>query len=280
MKRLILNNEYFNIEHTLKCGQIFRFQPYGKGYIVIATDKACYAYHEGDFAVIECEDGQEDYFTRFFDLRADYALANDRAKRSGYLILEKSAEYGKGIRILRQDYTEALFSFVISQNNNIPRIKGIIERLCSALGEKFIFNDQTFSAFPSCDKMAEQSIEFYKSIGLGYRAEYILELAKQIVNGLNVAQLNDLPTPVLKKALTAIRGVGSKVADCAVLFGFHRGDSFPVDTWIEKVYAQDFCGELKDRAKIADWFVSKFGLDSGLFQQYLFHYKRMVEKSR
>ena len=179
---------------------------------------------------------------------------------------------------MNQDPTETLFSFIISQNNKIPRIKGIIEKLCTALGEKKKFKEIEYYAFPTIEKMAEKSSGFYKSLSLGYRADYIYKLSLEMKNGFTISKLSGLSTPELKRALLKIYGVGPKVADCVMLFGFHRADSFPVDTWIDKVYRENFNGTLKDRAKIADWFLNEFKENAGYFQQYLFHYKRIKEK--
>ena len=157
--------------------------------------------------------------------------------------------------------------------------KNIIEKMCDALGERNSFNGEEFFAFPLVEKMAEMPVEFYQGIGLGYRAEYIRRLSVDIVNGFNVNQMENLSTTELKKTLVKIYGVGPKVADCVSLFGFHRADSFPVDTWIEKVYVQDFKGTLKDRSKIAKYFLNRFKENSGYYQQYLFYYARLKEKS-
>ena len=122
------------------------------------------------------------------------------------------------------------------------------------------------------------SLEFFKSTGLGYRAEYLKRLADNFTAEFPEKDLGLLPTKELKSRLVALYGVGPKVADCVSLFGFHRADSFPVDTWIEKVYREDFNGTLTDRAKIAEECVKKFGENAGYFQQYLFYFKRSLEK--
>lgn len=277
MQKILFPNEFFNIKDTLECGQLFRFVPYKKGYAVHTLDKRAYLYEDGYDSVIECNDCDVDYFYRYFDLARDYSEIYRSALGESVDVLSQAANLGKGIRILNQDKTEALFSFIVSQNNNIPRIKGIIEKLCSSLGDKKVFGNETYYSFPAPEKMARADVDFYKSIGLGYRAEYIRRLAVDITDGFNINSLTDLPTKSLKARLTELYGVGVKVADCVSLFGFHRADAFPVDTWTEKVYLQDFGGVLKDRAKIADWFVQKFGDNSGYYQQYLFYYKRIKE---
>lgn len=274
------DSEYFNVKDTLECGQFFRFKSYKDGYLVFTQDKCCYVYQKGESSFIECVDGDEQYFYNFFDLSRDYKSIVESAINENVEILTRSAKAGKGIRILNQNHLETLFWFIISQNNNIARIKGIIEKLCTALGDKKEFNGLEYYTFPEPKKMAEQSLEFYKGIGLGYRADYIKRLAKDIAHGYDVSLLSKLSTPEIKDALMSIHGVGRKVSDCVTLFGYHRSDSFPVDTWIEKVYKQDFNGDLTNREKITEWFLSRFGANSGYYQQYLFHYKRITEKTR
>ena len=278
MKSLVYNSEFFNIKDTLDCGQTFRFKPYSQGFMVVSKDKCAYLYAQDNQTVIECLEQDEEYFYNYFDLSRDYAKICERAERENIPILTSAVQSGKGIRILNQDKEEMLFSFIISQNNNIPRIKGIIEKLCQSLGDKKEFLEQEYYSFPTAVKMAEKDLSFYESIGLGYRAKYIKSLADAIKNGFNINDFDSLSTKDLKRQLTAILGVGAKVADCVALFGFHRSDSFPVDTWIEKVYLEDLKGTIKDRAKIADYLVQRFKDNSGYYQQYLFYHKRLTQK--
>lgn len=307
--KITFDKEYFEIKDTLCCGQIFRFREtsgdygdgaaklggavggvnggddFGCGYLVFSADKCAFCYCEKDKTVIECAAGDEEYFYNFFDLERDYAGIVSAAENAGVPVLKTAANLGKGVRILNQNPEEALFSFIVSQNNNIPRIKGIIEKLCAGAGEEKVFYGERFGkkglkyrAFPSAETLAEMPESFFKEAGLGYRAGYIKGLAEKIADGFSVAALSELSTEELRKELVSIKGVGPKVADCAVLFGFHRADGFPVDTWIEKVYKEDFGGTLTDRKKISEYFVGRFGENSGYFQQYLFYYKRSLEK--
>ncbi len=276
MKRIIFNSEFFNIKDTLECGQVFRFIPHEKGYLVFSSDKCAYIYNQDDIAVISCEEKDGEYFCNYFDTERDYESIYESAKVQGVEILSLSAQLGKGIRILNQNPVETLFSFMISQNNNIPRIKSIIERLCTALGEEKQFFGIKYHAFPTVEKLANAPLDFYYKIGLGYRAPYIKRASEDLFNGLlNVYDFVSLETANLKSKLTTIYGVGPKVADCVALFGYHRADSFPVDTWIEKVYREDFNGKEKNRNKITEYFMNRFGDNAGYFQQYLFHYKRV-----
>ena len=279
MEKIIFNDTYFNIKDTLECGQVFRFYPHKKGYLVYSKDKSAYCYNENGNAIVQCNANDKEYFYNYFDLDNDYDSIYSLAKESKYEILRVSATLGKGIRILNQDIEETLFSFMISQNNNIPRIKSIIQKLCYALGEKKEFLCKEYYAFPTPEAMANKDIDFFKSIGLGYRAEYVKKLAEAIVNGFDVNWLKSLSTDKIREELIKIYGVGEKVADCVTLFGYHRGDAFPVDTWIEKLYKENFNGKLTDRKKISKWLVEEFGEKSGYYQQYLFYYKRSLEKN-
>lgn len=277
MEKIIYPSEFFDIKATLECGQLFRFRPHGRGYLVFSKDKCCYAYAEGENTVIECDDAE--YFYNYFDLNKDYAEYVSAADAEDTAILSKAAHLGKGVRILNQDKEEALFSFIISQNNHIPRIKGIIERLSDALGEKKIFGETEYFAFPTAARLAEKDKDFYAALGLGYRDEYIVNVSNALTHGYSLEAVAALPTAELKKSLLSLKGVGPKVADCVSLFGFHRFDSFPVDTWIDKVYRENFGGEETDRKKITAYFVNRFGDKSGIFQQYLFYYKRSLENA-
>lgn len=280
MEKIIFSNAFFNIEDTLNCGQIFRFSPYKLGYLVFSRDKCAYVYTSGENTIIECEKCDKDYFYNYFDLSKDYSQIVFDAISTKVDILSKSATIGKGIRILNQDKFEIFISFIISQNNNIPRIKGIIEKMCTAIGEKKVFGDISYYTFPSLQALNSQSIDFFKEIGLGYRAEYVYAFVKDVFEGkINMDFLSTLSTSQLKKQLQAIYGIGPKVADCITLFAYHRGDSFPVDTWIYKVYTEDFNGKLLNRDKVSEWFVNSFGENAGYYQQYLFYYKRSKENN-
>lgn len=277
MQILEFNGEYFNIEDTLLCGQVFRYKRYLKGYLVISQDKICYAYNENNKAYLQTD--YPEYFYNYFDLDTDYSIIVNNALTYNNEALKTSALLGKGIRILRQNSTEALYHFIISQNNNIPRIQKSIENLSKKVGKKLVSPFGEYYAFPTPNELNLLTIDDFKELGLGYRAEYFSILTADVVSGkFNVDTLSSLNEQELYNALISIKGVGDKVANCALLFGFHKTKSFPVDTWIEKIYHDSFLGELKNRKKITEYFIDLFGENSGYFQQYLFYYKRSLEK--
>ena len=295
MAKFCVDGEFFNPTDTLECGQVFRYKKIesaaGNGvdgcrsnaYYVFSGDKACVIYNDNGKTgraktAVECLSGDEDYFYNYFDLSRDYSQIFGRAANSGFEILKKAATAGKGVRILNQDKAEALLSFIISQNNNIPRIQKTIEKLCAAAGEKREFDGVEYYSFPTVSQLTGKTPQFYKSLGFGYRDGYMCEAVKVLNDGF-LKTIDGKSGDELKKNLLSIKGVGEKVADCALLFGFHDTCSFPVDVWLEKVYKQDFNGELTDRKKITKYFTSLFGDDSGYFQQYLFYYKRSLENA-
>ncbi len=267
------DNKYFNLKDTFYCGQVFRFKEENGGFLAFAGENACFCKEENDRVIIDST--SDEFFKAYFDLGKNYEeILNSVNACQNQKVIACAQKYS-GIRILKQIREEAFFSFIVSQNNNIPRIKSIIEKLCSRFGREKEFMGRVYYGFPTAKALASAELLALKECGLGYRAEYILGAAKAIVDGsLDLEKLNLLPTQELKTALLKITGVGDKVANCVTLFGFSRGDSFPVDTWIEKIYVEDFDGTLKDRKKIAEYFLKLFGDYSGYVQQYLFHAKR------
>lgn len=271
MQKITYDKTYFNPRDVLECGQIFRFEPFREGYKVFSKDKACYVYIDGNSTVVECED--PDYFYNFFDLEREYAAVIEKIRAFGYPVIDRACEVAKGLRLLNQDPEEMLFSFIVSQNNNIPRIKGIISRIARTVGERREFMGEEYYTFPPASRLAERDASVYKSLGAGYRDEFIVQTAKRVA-AEGIEHLKGLDAPSLKKALLSYHGVGPKVADCVSLFGFQRAASFPVDTWVEKIYREDFGGTLTNRDKINAYFTSLFGEYSGFVQQYLFYCKR------
>ena len=271
MATITYDSTYFNPTDVLDCGQIFRYEKFEKGYKVFTKDKACYIYSDGKTTFIESDD--DDYFYNFFDLDRDYGAIIKRAKEFNLPFLSHSCEVAKGLRLLNQDPEEMIFSFIVSQNNNIPRIKKILFRLCEELGEEKEYAYGKYYTFPKAEVLSNKSPEFFKSLGAGYRDKFIYDTAKRLcIEG--VEHLKGLDTLALRKQLLTFKGIGEKVADCICLFAFKKTDSFPVDTWIEKLYHDNFAGELTDRSKINAYFLNLFKEYSAYVQQYLFYAKR------
>lgn len=263
---LVFDKTQFNPKHILECGQIFRYgKDKNENYFVISKDKKATIIEQSEHFVIKSSDPE--YFVSFFDLNRDYNKI--KQKFSADPILKPMIEHGYGIRILNGDPFEMIFSFIISQNNNIKRIQKIIEQFCS-IG-KFIDGD--FHAFPTLDEILSQPDEFFNSLGAGYRDKFLISTAKSL-NSINIEQIKNLSSDEIYNFLISLSGVGPKVASCILLFGFAKLDKFPVDTWIEQVYYNHYSKEKRSRSQIQQYFEQKYGEFSGIAQQYLFFYER------
>lgn len=271
-KIIIYDLSQFNIDHILLCGQVFSFKKLSDAYLVLSKDKSAYVHTYSDR--VEIVTDYLEYFINYFDLQIDY---NDiKSKLSKYEFLQEPIEFGYGIRILNQDIFETIISFIVSQNNNIKRIQKILFAIRENYGKKI----GDYYAFPTVSELSKATEEDLKKIGLGYRAKYICESVKVLINE-DIQNMQTLSTPVLKQKLLSLYGIGNKVADCILLFAFHRFDNFPVDTWIEKVYYKYFDTEKKviSRQQISEKLVGIFGQYAGYAQQYLFYFIREKNNS-
>lgn len=253
----------FDLGQTLNCGQVFRFREEGG----VTTLKAGCHRAEARLADgvyrLDCDDAE--FFKKYLDFDTNYDIIQLKVQDKG--LVSSAVEFGKGIHILRQAPVETIFSFLISQNNHIPRIKGIIERICDALGRDM----GGYRAFPELDALAAAGEAFYASAGAGYRAAYLDRTARTLA-ATDFEEWGKLSTPDLRSRLMSLHGVGRKVADCILLFGYSRFDVFPVDTWIKKVFAESY-GDMPAE-KLSERLVGIYGEYSGFVQQWLFYYKR------
>ena len=265
-KILIEDTSEFSPKHILECGQVFRYLNSSSGYKIFSKKSFCSLIYNNGYVTIDSTD--TDYFVRYFDLERDYG--DIKRRLSGYPLMTEAIGYGSGVRILNQDPREMIISFIISANNNIPRIKGIIERLCRARGERL---SEGGYAFPDTEALKGLGRDFYAGLGAGYRADYLVKTVDAL-NGDFDTEIGGLPLKEARKRLMSLSGVGRKVADCILLFGYHRSDVFPVDTWIEKIYSR-ISGETdRSAVYIADKMSEYYGDLAGYAQQYLYYYAR------
>ena len=195
--------------------------------------------------------------------------------------MKTSIEYGKGIRILNQDLFETIISFIISANNNIPRIKGIIERLSKKYGDEIIWNGKEYYAFPTAKSLKDVSVKEYRDLGLGFRDVRLYETVKMILEGkVDLEELENNPnTTKVREKLLTLSGVGPKVADCILLFSdLKRFEVFPIDVWVRRVmndlYIKNEDETKVNKKEIEKLAQEKFGNLAGLAQQYLFYWRR------
>lgn len=262
----IYDKSQFDPQHILECGQVFSFEKIKNGYVVFPGENfaTIMSKNEG----FQIETSNPDFFENYFDLKTDYNFI--KKTLSSISILKDPLNFGYGIRILKQDLFETLISFIISANNNISRIKLILRRMRNNL------SSLKNPSFPSYEKLLTCSVDFFKTIGCGYRSQYIYNVLRQITPQ-QLDNWRNLDTEKLRKKLIELSGVGPKVADCVLLFGYGRKDVFPVDTWIYQMYNK-FYSPLSNREQIRKNLISQFGSLSGYAQQYLFYYQRSVIK--
>lgn len=265
---IIYDKQDFNPKHIIECGQIFTYEKLDSCYKVFSEDKC--AIVEENENCIKIKTNSPKYFEGFFDLKNDYSLIKKELLKFDFM--KEPIKFGCGIRILKQNLFEMLISFIISANNNIKRIQLIINRMKEEIGEK----KDGYYAFPTREKMLTKDEEFFKNIGAGYRAKYLYQVIRQI-DEEKLKNFNHLSTEDLRKELIKLMGVGPKVADCILLFGYGRQTVFPVDTWICQMYNK-FIGKEENKTIMRKKLVDMFGEYSGYAQQYLFYYQRTFVK--
>lgn len=262
-------------------GQVFRWLKTDEGYFFMTKNQAALAVTDGDKAVIYTENEQDELIIKnYLDLDTDYdKVRNSIDKADEYLV--KAEEYSRGIRVLRQDPWETAVSYIISQNNNIPRIKNSVAALCKDFGKRRSFEvilkdgravKYEWNEFPGAAQLKGADFTKY---GLGYRAPYMERFIEYALEGkFEQDYLNKLfsgrssEVPVYEKAredLIKIYGIGKKVADCICLYGLHMVYAFPVDTWIKKIQEKHYSGAFP---------VEKYPDSAGILQQYMFYYER------
>lgn len=266
-KKLKLKNfENIDLVQTFECGQCFRWQKNSENsYTGIFKGKKLELSQLTPNTIILSTDMSDfkKIWYKYFDLETDYKK-NGENITTLHPILKKAYIECSGIRILRQEPWETLCSFIISQNNNIPRIKKIIKSLCDLFGDKI--ENSKEKSFPSSEVISKLNLEDLEPIRSGFRAKYILDAARKVSSKIvDFKKIENLDYIDAKNELMKIKGVGPKVADCVLLYGFHRLEAFPEDVWIKRVMNKFFKNE---SPKI-------FGEYAGIAQQYLYHYSRM-----
>ena len=227
-----------------------------------------------------CNGNLKEIVYEYFDLNRDYEQIKKQLSNVDEY-LKTSVEYGKGIRILNQDLWETIISFIISANNNIPRIKGIIERLSQKYGNEIEWKGQKYYTFPSCEQLKDVTVQDYRNLGLGFRDIRLYETTLMILNKeVDLEKLRNNPnTQEVRNELLKLSGVGPKVADCILLFSdLKRFDVFPIDVWVRRVMNDLYIKEVDEtkvsKTKIEKLAEEKFGNLKGLAQQYLFYWRR------
>ena len=280
---LLKNPESFIPKQIFECGQCFRWKEnpdesytgiFGKNIITVTQQGK-----DIRFTGI-CEGNIKEVITQYFDLTRDYeAIKQELSKVDHYL--KKSIQYGSGIRLLNQDLWETIISFIISANNNIPRIKGIIERLSKNYGQKMVWHGKEYYTFPTPKELSKASVQDLRNLGLGFRDVRVYETTHKILEKqVDLEELHkEKDTQKVRDTLLTLSGVGPKVADCILLFStLKRFDVFPIDVWVRRVmnelYIKNEDETKVNKREIEKLAKEKYGNLEGLAQQYLFYWKR------
>lgn len=273
----------FQAQHIFECGQCFRWNKEKDGsYTGVFQNNVLNVKEEKGKITFQgiCQKDIQEVVTEYFDLNRNYEEIQKILNQVDEP-LKQSISYGKGIRILKQDLWETIISFIISANNNIPRIKGIIERISKQYGNKIEWKGQAYYTFPSIEQLSKASIKELRALGLGFRDKYVYGTTQTILKQeVDLEKLHlEKDTKKVQDILLTLSGVGPKVADCIMLFStLKRLDVFPIDVWVRRVmndlYIHNPQEEKVKKKEIEKLAKQKYGELAGIAQQYLFYWKR------
>ena len=273
----------FELKDIFDCGQCFRWNEQLDGsYIGVVGNNVIKVKKEGNEVFFKSvgTDNLQELVTYYFDLNRDYEKIKQELSKIDEN-MKKSVEFGKGIRILNQDIWETIISFIISANNNIPRIKGIIDRISKTYGNEITFEGQNYYTFPEASKLSKASVDDLRKLGLGFRDVRVYETTKIIKEKqVDLEELSkEKDFEKVRNTLLTLPGVGPKVADCILLFSsLKRWEAFPVDVWVRRVMNELYIHNPEEnkvkKDEIFKIAYEKFGNLAGIAQQYLFYWKR------
>lgn len=279
---IIENNKTFEPKHIFDCGQCFRWNiEEDESYTGVFGNNVLNVKKEENKIIFKgiCEKDIKEVVEDYFDFNTNYEEIKEKlASVDDYL--KQSIEFGNGIRILNQNLWETIVSFIISANNNIPRIKGIIERISKKYGKKIEWSGKEYYTFPTCEQLSDATVEDLRALGLGFRDKRVYETTKIFVNKEMTIQelIEEQDVNTLREKLLTLPGVGPKVADCIMLFGLKRFEVFPIDVWVRRVM-NDLYIKNEDETKVKNTEIEKLAVEkysnlAGLAQQYLFYWRR------
>ncbi len=281
MKELVIDVDCFNLKYTLECGQCFRWKKELEDadsvtYTGVIKDRVLRVTQKGNklYVLSDKEDNLLDVVRKYFDLNKDYRYIESEIGKIDNNVKD-AVKNTSGIRHLNQDLFETIISFIISANNNIPRISKSISLICKRYGRKVIFDGDEYYLFPTINRLSKVTEKEFKDCGVGFRDNYLVNTIKDIADKkFDIDVANSLSTSILRKNLINLKGVGPKVADCILLFSCNRGEVFPIDVWVERVmsvlYFKDAKGTMTKK-EILDYANKNFGKYAGIVQQHLFY---------
>ena len=279
---LCIDIDCFNLKYTLECGQCFRWEVKSSEentYMGVVKDRVLKVKQKENkiFVYSNNTDSLEEVVRNYFDFNTNYEDIEAKIIEFDSHVKEALSNTS-GIRILNQDFFETLISYIISANNNIPRISKSVKEISKRYGKRICFEDKEYYLFPTPEELKDVTIEEYRKCGVGFRDKYIYSTVHDILNGkLDINKIKEKDTLTLREELLNLKGVGPKVADCILLFSCNRSEVFPIDVWVERVMSVLYFKETKGKMKkkdILEYAKNNFGNYAGIVQQHLFYNMR------
>lgn len=274
MDELKIKVDCFNLKYTLECGQCFRWKNNNDYYVGVIKDRVIKIRQDRDYIYVRSNEQKdlEKVVKEYFELEKDYSSIEKRiASLDDYV--KKALKNTSGMRHLKQDFFETIISYIISANNNIPRISKSVNEISKRYGKKIEFDDEEYYLFPTPEQLKDVTIDDYRACGVGFRDKYIYNTVKRINNKeIDLVKMQDMDTPFLRKELLSLMGIGPKVADCILLFSCGRQEVFPIDVWVERVMKKLYFNDKNiSKKEILKYASDNFGNDAGIVQQHLFY---------
>lgn len=277
---LILDVKPFNLKYTLECGQCFRWIRYKENgnvventYLGVIKDRVIKInQNDGKLYIFSNDTNNlKEVVQDYFDLKEDYKAIEEEISTIDENV-NKAVKNTIGTRILNQYNFETLMSYIISANNNIPRIARSVNTIAEKYGKKVNFEDRDYYLFPSAEDLKDVSEEEFQRCGVGFRARYLKHTVKDILDGkIDLKDIENIDTENAEKLLLSLQGVGPKVADCILLFSYSRKDVFPVDVWVKRVMENLYFKKATSLKDISIYAKNNFGRYAGIVQQHLFY---------
>lgn len=265
----------FDLKNTVTCGQIFRFEELDdESFDIILPDRVINIRQDGNKIAIKSnkEDNLEEVIKTYFDLNYDYESIYDKV-----LKIDKNnkeiVDFSKGLKMINEPIIETCISFILSSNNRVPQIKKSLDYISNKYGEKVLFNNKEYYLFPDVASLSKASINDFRDCKVGFRDKYLYNFIDKVNNNeFDFNIIKDMNSDDALKYLMTLDGVGEKVASCILLFGYHRFDVFPIDTWVKKYMKDEY--NIEGINNIKKYVYDKYKELSGIVIQYMFNYKR------
>ncbi len=265
----------FDLKNTVTCGQIFRFEELDdESFDIILPDRVINIRQDGNKIVVKSnkEDNLEEVIKTYFDLNYDYESIYDKV-----LKIDKNnkeiVDFSKGLKMINEPIIETCISFILSSNNRVPQIKKSLDYISNKYGEKVLFNNKEYYLFPDISALSKASLNDLRECKVGFRDKYLYNFIDKVNNNeFDFNIIKDMNSDDALKYLMSLNGVGEKVASCILLFGYHRFDVFPIDTWVKKYMKDEY--NIEGITNIKKYVYDKYKELSGIVIQYMFNYKR------